>query len=252
MAIREKLPLIATLQLLASNFAANAIPLNGYNTGVLSDLYPTGFTPPGWVFAIWLVIYIGLIAYSLAAWRSAPRVRARATTVTDLYVVNALANSAWIFAWHYRMVLLSVVIMLVIWVTLVAIFVRLRKLSRPTWNEYLRIDAPFSLYFGWITAATLVNFGALCFDRGMWPFALAMDEWALVTVCLATGIYAVTTTVTRDAVFGGVFVWAACGIALKNQGISMPVQLAAATGVAVVFACILRAAFVRNDRRRYF
>ena len=52
MALRDKIPLLATLQLLATNFAANAVPLNGYNTGVLSDMYPTGFTPPGWVFGI--------------------------------------------------------------------------------------------------------------------------------------------------------------------------------------------------------
>ncbi|NBW89017.1 MAG: tryptophan-rich sensory protein [Gammaproteobacteria bacterium] len=157
--IRDKLPMLATLQLLAVNFAANIVPINGYNTGVLSDMYPTGFTPPGWVFSIWLLIYIGLLAYSVAAWRAPSRLRARAASVANLYYVNALANSAWIFAWHYRQVLLSVLIMLVILGTLAAIFWKLRNQPRPTWAEYFRVDAPFSLYFGWITAATLVNFG---------------------------------------------------------------------------------------------
>jgi hypothetical protein len=249
--IRDKLPMLATLQLLAVNFAANIVPINGYNTGVLSDMYPTGFTPPGWVFSIWLLIYIGLLAYSVAAWRAPSRLRARAASVANLYYVNALANSAWIFAWHYRQVLLSVLIMLVILGTLAAIFWKLRNQPRPTWAEYFRVDAPFSLYFGWITAATLVNFGALCFERGMWPLGLSMDEWALVTVCLASGIYAITTTVTRDAVFGGVFVWASLGIATKAAGITMSVQLAAASGIVVVLVCIARAAIARRERPRY-
>lgn len=251
MALRDKIPLLATLQLLATNFAANAVPLNGYNTGVLSDLNPTGFTPPGWVFGIWLLIYIGLLTYSFSAFRSIPRIRARAAAVSDLYLINALANSAWIFAWHYRFVLLSFLIMLVIWITLIAIALRLRRMSRPSWAEWFRVDAPFSLYLGWITAATLVNFAALCFDRGMWPLALSMDQWALVTVCLATGLYAVTTAVTRDVVFGGVFVWAALGIATKSRGITEAVQLAAASGTLVMLVCILRAMITRRERRFY-
>jgi hypothetical protein len=151
----------------------------------------------------------------------------------------------------YAIALLSVLIMLVILGTLAAIFWKLRNQPRPTWAEYFRVDAPFSLYFGWITAATLVNFGALCFERGMWPLGLSMDEWALVTVCLASGIYAITTTVTRDAVFGGVFVWASLGIATKAAGITMSVQLAAASGIVVVLACIARAAIARRERPRY-
>ncbi|MCZ8115479.1 hypothetical protein [Silanimonas sp.] len=56
-----------TLLVIASNAAASLIPLNGYATGQLSDMNPTGFTPPGWVFSIWGLIYIGSIGLAVRA-----------------------------------------------------------------------------------------------------------------------------------------------------------------------------------------
>ena len=70
---RTFLPLLATVMVLVVNAAANIVPINGLNTGELSDLYPTGFTPPGYVFGIWSVIYLGLLSFGIAAWRGAPR-----------------------------------------------------------------------------------------------------------------------------------------------------------------------------------
>ena len=110
-------PLLATLLVLAVNAAASILPINGITTGELSDLYPTGFTPPGWVFSIWGLIYTGLIAFSIMALRGNPRARQRVATITGPYLLNALGNAGWIFAWHYRQVELSVLLMLFILAT---------------------------------------------------------------------------------------------------------------------------------------
>ena len=92
---RTVLPLLATLMVLMVNAAANIVPINGLNTGQLSDLYPTGFTPPGWVFSIWSVIYLGLLAFGVAAWRGGARVRARIAPISNLYFLNAAGNAAY-------------------------------------------------------------------------------------------------------------------------------------------------------------
>jgi len=49
---------LSILAALAVNLLANVIPLNGVTTGAVADSYPNLFTPPGYVFAIWGVIYI--------------------------------------------------------------------------------------------------------------------------------------------------------------------------------------------------
>jgi benzodiazapine receptor len=84
---------------IAVNGAANALPINGLTTGAVSDLYPNLFTPAGFAFSIWGLIYSGLLAFL---------VRILITSDTQLvsklfpwFAINSLANMAWIFAWHY-------------------------------------------------------------------------------------------------------------------------------------------------------
>ena len=101
------LPLLAISFVIAVNAAANIMPINGYATGQLSDLNPTGFTPAGWVFAIWSLIYLGLLAYACVSAFGSEAIRVRAASVRTLFLCNAAVNVAWIFAWHYRQVELS-------------------------------------------------------------------------------------------------------------------------------------------------
>lgn len=245
---RTVLPLLATVIVLAVNAAANIVPINGLNTGQLSDLYPTGFTPPGYVFSIWSIIYLGLLSFGIAAWRGGPRVRSRIAAIRNPYYLNAAGNAAWIFAWHYRQVELSVAIMLLILATLIVIFTRLQRLAPPSASEFLCVDGVFAIYFGWITAATLINVATLFFDLNWYPFGLTMDAWALATVCGATGVYVWMVAVTRNAVYGAVFVWAAVGVFLGEASITEGVRTAAISGAVAVSAAIIWALLMPRQR----
>lgn len=239
------LPLIATLIVLAVNAAASLVPINGYSTGELSALYPTGFTPSGWAFSIWSLIYLGLLAFSCASMFGALALRTRASRILVPYLLNAAGNAGWIFAWHYRLVALSVVLMLGILATLVVITTRLRRMARPSVAEWFTIDAPMSLYFGWITAATLVNVGTLFYAWQSYPFALTMEQWALVSVAFATAIYVWMAATTRDLVYCAVFVWVALAIAYRPVGIEPSVKIVALTGLLAVGIAMLWALFAR-------
>ena len=231
--MRRFAPLIATLVVIAVNAAANILPINGVGTGELSARYPTGFTPAGWVFAIWGLIYFGLTAFSLYAARAGTPGNARTGRVITSYLASCAGNVAWIFAWHFELIAASLACMLVILGSLLVVYVRLNGSPPGSLAERACVDLPFSLYLGWITTATLANLGALFFDLGVYPFGLAMDEWAILTVVAATGIYAAAGVRTGDAVYTAVFAWAALGIVLQTLEISQPVRLAAAAGCAV-------------------
>lgn len=247
----SKLPrvtvLLATVLAVAVNAAANIVPFNGYNTGQLSAMYPTGFTPSGWAFGIWSLIYVGLFALGLVALLGPARAQSRVATIAPLYLVTAAGNAGWMFAWHWRLVGLSVVLMLAILVALIAITWKLRRLATPTRLEYWSVDAPLNLYFGWITAATLVNVGAWFYARQDWPFDLTMEQWALASVVAATAIYVWTCALTRDLVYGAVFLWVAVAIATRPAGISDAVQaVAAAGGAALVLSLVANTALRRR------
>ncbi|MEO8224571.1 MAG: tryptophan-rich sensory protein, partial [Gammaproteobacteria bacterium] len=97
--MRKYIPLLATLAVIAVNAAANILPINGVRTGELSALYPTGFTPAGWVFAIWSLIYAGLLAFSIYAAGVNPDAATRVSRVVPPYVLSCAANALWIFMW---------------------------------------------------------------------------------------------------------------------------------------------------------
>jgi benzodiazapine receptor len=235
---RRSGPLAAVAAVIVVNAAAVLLPINGLSTGALADLNPTGFTPSGYVFSIWSLIYAGLIAFAVSQLVGGEPLRARGGAILPAFYINAAGNIAWILAWHYRQVPLSFLIMLAILGSLGAIYRTLRRQGRPDWRQFLTIDGPFSLYLGWITAATILNLAAVFFDRGAYPFGLEMDQWALVSVAAATGIYAWLGASSRDPVYAAVFVWAAGGIVAKADAIGEPVRLVALTGGLVIAALV--------------
>lgn len=237
--------LAATIAVIAMNATAILLPLNGVTTEELSARYPTGFTPAGWVFSIWSVIYLGLLV--LSAWAAvAPALSAaRLTRIRTPYLAGCVANAGWLVLWHYELLLPSVVAMGVLLGSLVVIYVRLRRVPAPSQADSACVDVPFSLYLGWITTAALANFATWRFETGMYPLGLGMDEWALVSVTLAVAVYVGVGVLTRDALYVGVFAWAALGIATQPLPTSDPVRVVAAVGAIIASALVVTLFVVR-------
>ena len=155
---RQILVILAVLATITVNALANILPINGQGTGEISDRFQVYFVPAGYVFSIWGVVYLGWLAYAiyqaLPAQRNNPLLRAIALP----FIVNGLANSAWIFAWHYNQFGWSLLAMLVVLASLIIIYLRLGIGTQPapTSQRWL-VNLPFSIYLGWITVATIAN-----------------------------------------------------------------------------------------------
>ncbi len=63
--LRQIAVIVVILATITINILANALPINGMNTGQVSDSFSVYFVPAGYVFSIWGIIYIGLIAYAI-------------------------------------------------------------------------------------------------------------------------------------------------------------------------------------------
>ena len=159
---------------------------------------------------------------------------ARVRGIEPAYLVSCLANATWIFMWHYGRILESLLLMLVLLGSLLTVYVRLRSAPASSATERICVDMPFSLYFGWITTATLANLAAWFFDLGVYPFAVPMDDWAILTVVTATAVYTAVGVRTRDAIYTAVFAWASLGILLQTLATTHAVRLAAAAACAVM------------------
>ena len=214
------LNLAGFLGVVTVNVLANALPLAGKTTGELSDQFPNLFVPSGLTFSIWGLIYLLLgiyVVYGLIQGFRMPEDISFMRSIGYLFLVTCIANVAWIFSWHYEKLPLSLVFMVVLLGTLAAIYVRLDvggTAAGPA-EKYL-VHMPFSVYFGWITVATIANVTALLVAYKWNRFGLSEQFWAIIMIGIAAGLALWILFSRRDLFYALVIIWAALGIFLKR------------------------------------
>jgi hypothetical protein len=225
--IRQIINLLAVLATIAVNGLANVLPLNGLNTGEISDRFTVYFVPAGYVFSIWGLIYLGLIAYAVFQLLPSQRENPRLLRIGYLPALSCLFNIVWLFLWHYEQFLLTLLAMIGLLLTLIAIYLRL-DIGRTSVGTAERwcLHIPFSVYLGWVTVATVANVTSVLDFLGWGGWGLSEAAWAVIMLLVAAGIGVLMGLRHRDAAFLLVLVWAFVGIALKHAGTSSVVAAA--------------------------
>ncbi len=219
--LRQVAVVVSIALTLVVNVLANALPLNGLNTGQISDSFQVYFVPAGYVFAIWGLIYIGLGAFAvfqaMPAQRQNPRMRASGWWV----VLSGLANSAWIFLWHYQQFPLTLLVMLALLGSLIAVYQNMRiRRERVSTLETWMAHVPFSIYLGWITVATAANATSLL-DYLKWDgFGIAPEIWMGIVLAAVLAITVAMLATRRDVAYTLVILWALAGIGVKHAAVS--------------------------------
>jgi len=236
---RQVINVGATLITLVVNILANALPFNGQNTGEISDRFQVYFVPAGYVFSIWGVIYLGLIAFAIYQALPAQRENPSLRHIGYLYALTCLANSVWIFLWHYNVFALTVIAMLVLLLALIAIYLLLGiGRERVSQAEKWMVHLPFSIYLGWITVATVANITDLLYYVNWSGWGISPQAWAVIMLIAAAAIASAVALTRRDVGYTLVILWAFAGIAVK-QAAARPVAIAAivmALAVALALA----------------
>ena len=234
--VRQALVVVALLATIAVNGLANALPLNGQGTGEISDRFQVFFVPAGYVFAIWGLIYLALIAYAVYQALPAQRSNPRLARIGYLFVASCAANIVWLFLWHYNQFPLTLLAMLALLGTLITIYLRLGigKTSVPAAERWLA-HVPFSIYLGWVTVATIANATSLL-DFLKWNgWGIAPEAWTVVMLAAAGIIATLISFTRRDAAYLLVLVWAISGIAVKHAATAVVANAAwVVTGFVVL------------------
>lgn len=237
--LRQFFVIFTTIFTLVMNGAANAIPLNGRGTGEISDSFKVLFVPAGYVFAIWGLIYIGLIAYTI--YHSLPSQRNNPLLIKTgwLVVLSNLANGAWIYFWHYGYYAITLVIMIILLVSLLLIYLRLNigKALFSRADKWL-VSIPFSLYLGWITVATIANATALLSYIGWNGWGVSDLSWTLVMLTAGVLISGLMSFTRSDIAYSLVLVWAFVGISIRWMSL-MPLNIAGFTAAGLVLLLLL-------------
>ena len=250
MKTRQILNISTLLITLVVNGLANALPLNGITTGEISDKFPVLFTPAGYVFSIWGLIYLLLIGFAIYQALPAQREDPRLNQVGYWFVLSNVLNSAWIFLWHYGYFTLTIFAMLGLLVSLIAIYQKLQigRHSSTGWQKLL-VDLPFSVYLGWISVATIANFSITLYNLGWNGFGVAPEIWTIAVLLVATLLGSLMLFLRRDYAYALVLVWAFAGITVQQA--ATPVVVVAASALAVLLVILLVARLVQVRRMKY-
>jgi benzodiazapine receptor len=236
--LRQVLVVLSVLATLAVNFLSEALPLNGLSTAQISDKFHVFFVPAGYVFSIWGLIYIGLIAYAvfqaLPSQRENPRLRRTGYPV----VASGLANMTWLFLWHYEQFPLTLVAMAGLLAMLIVVYLNLgidreKVAAAETWA----VRVPFSIYLGWITVATIANVTDVLYYWNWDGFGISARNWTLVLFAAAIVIAGLMSLTRRDIAYNLVIVWALVGIAVK-QAAAKSIVISSLAAVVVVIAVL--------------
>lgn len=211
---------VGFLAMVYVNYLANALPIGGVTTGEASDAYANLFTPAGITFSIWGLIYSLLGAYVVyqfiySKYNKSEKQEKLLVEVNKYFILSSLANIAWIFAWHYGVIWLSVIIMLLLLACLIKLAEIIKKHSFAL-VDYICVKLPFSLYFGWISVATIANITVLLVSLNWNGFGLSDVFWMILIVFVGAGIGIWRMLKDRNLAYGLVFVWAYSGILLKH------------------------------------
>lgn len=234
--------MLALAGTLIINILSNALPLNGRTAGEISDALPSFFTPAGYTFSIWGLIYTALIGFAI--YQALPQAREQSflSQIGWLFVASSVANSAWIFAWHYGYYLISVVMMITLLLSLIAIYLRLqvgRTGESHSWQEKLLVHVPFSLYLGWITVATIANIASVATYLGWQGGGIAEPVWSAIMIAVAVVVAALVLFNARRLAYAGVLIWALFGIRAAYPAEALVANTAVVAAVLIGMLALL-------------
>ena len=229
------------------NVLSNALPINGQSMPEISAKYPSLFTPAGFTFSIWGVIYLALLVFVI--WQALPAQRAsdKLARVSPWFKVNCVANALWLVVWHYDLLIVSLLVMLVMLITLIRIYaILIKDIEAAPFTQHLVLYLPFSLYTGWIVVATIANASVIQLHWGLDDAGIGAVQWTLLKLALAGAIGATLVLRFRDIPFALVIAWAGFGISVMQSGTP------AVSGAAMTLSLLMLFLTMRDGVLRLF
>ena len=230
--------IVALIVTIVINYLSNTGIFNGNTMATVSASYQNLFTPAGYAFSIWGLIYIGLgafVIYQSKGLFGSSATPAIVQKVGWAFVVSCFANCLWVVAWLYNYTGVSVLIMIVLLLSLLRIAKRTRmELDLITLKEVALEWWPFAIYLGWICVALIANISAYLTKIKWAGFGISAVSWTVIMIGAAVVINLFLTwqrNLRESAMVGA---WALVAIAVANRGGIQSIFYVALTAAAIL------------------
>lgn len=232
---------VIVLAVIYWNYWSNTGAINGKTVGGISDNYPNLFTPAGYAFAIWGIIFIGLLVLTINQLFLAFKDSDRSDSILQigpwLSIAN-IGNAAWLWFWLHEQAGISVIVMLVILFSLIQVILRT---NMERWDAPFKVIAtvwwPICLYSGWIAVATIANVSAWLANMD-WAPLFTEVQWTIIMMSIAGVLNLLMIYKRNMREFAAVGIWALVAIAVRHWDVIPVLQWTAVFWAAVLFLAI--------------
>ena len=245
---------IAFIAMVFVNYLANALPINGYNTGEVSALYSNYFVPAGFTFSIWGIIYffLGLFIVRTLYLYKNDRFNdlSLVSSISFWFLLSCITNALWIYCWHYLQIFYTLVLMLILLYSLMKMYLITRQVQVKG-LDYYALSVPFSIYLAWVSVATIANFAAFLTDSSWQGLGIHPEIWSVIMIIVACSIGIIMLLTYADIGFVLVLIWAFFGLYKKASDTSdaFSSDIIAKTALFSIIVSIL-AIFILLYRKR--
>lgn len=243
--MKKTLPIangIALIFTIVINYFSNTGIFNGNTMKIVSDKYHNYFTPAGYAFSIWGLIYLGLLGF--VCYTGSVYFKKKLQNIEDKniilnigwwFVISCISNSFWIIAWLYEYTGLSVIIMIALLFSLLKIIINTRmELDFHPLKKYLFIFWPFAIYSGWIAVALIADVAAWLTKINWNGGGISEIAWTIIMIVVAGLINVLMVWKRNLREFAVVGIWALMAIAFANKN----------EVLSIVYTCYLMSAIL--------
>lgn len=231
--------ILAFVLVIFMNYLSNTGVLNNTTIGGISDNVRSLFTPAGYAFAIWGIIYLLLLGFIIFQSRSLfVKVKNDDFILKTgwWFVLSCLANSLWVLLWIYEYTGLSVICIFALLFTLLQIVM---KNDMELWDAPLGIIGflwwPFVVYSGWVTVASIANVSSYLVKIEWNGFGISDVSWTIIMIVVAGVVNLIVTWKRHMREFALVGAWALAAIAVANWDTNQTIAYSAIFVAAILF-----------------
>jgi hypothetical protein len=215
--------------MLMVNYASATHLLAGVTVADISHTYDTLFTPAGYAFIIWSLIYLlctGFVIYQWVLLKNDPKKYIQRTGIW--FTVSNIANALWCYSWVHEWLGWSVALIFILLISLIMLTIKLRlELDDEPVRTIFFIWWPICFYTGWIITATVACVASWLVYAGWNGFGISQDIWAVIMIAVAFFIYLFLNNKRNMREAATVGIWAFIAIAVRQWNTYKDVALAA-------------------------
>lgn len=211
---------IAFVSVIFINYLSNTGAMDGKTIGGVSDNIKSLFTPAGYAFSIWGIIYLLLLGFVIYQGRSLFVKVKNDDFVSKIgfwFIVSCIANSAWVFCWIYGYTGLSCICIFILLISLLKIVVNNKmELFDASKSTIVFLWWPFVIYSGWVTVASIANVSSYLVKIDWNGFGISAEVWTIIMIAIATVINIIIIFKRNMREFALVGTWALIAIGAAN------------------------------------